>query len=86
MFGVSFVISFVVREELLRALERGASVWNSAVPRVSGGTDSDRKDLAQLRVQLRKSETEAKELKRRLEISERRAASLYISISSDRNK
>ena len=62
------------------------SMVHSAVPRVSGGTDSDRKDLAQLRVQLRKSETEAKELKRRLEISERRAASLYISISSDRNK
>ena len=64
------------------------SVINSAVSRVSAGvgdgTDSDRKVLAQLRVQLRRSETEANDYKRRLEIAERRSATLMQSIASDR--
>ena len=64
------------------------SVINSAVSRASagvgGGTDSDRKVLAQLRVQLRRSETEANDYKRRLEIAERRSATLMQSIASDR--
>ena len=64
------------------------SVINSAVSRISagvgGGTDSDRKVLAQLRVQLRRSETEANDYKRRLEIAERRSATLMQSIASDR--
>ena len=64
------------------------SVISSAVSRASagvgGGTDSDRKVLAQLRVQLRRSETEANDYKRRLEIAERRSATLMQSIASDR--
>ncbi len=60
------------------------SVVSRASAGVGGGTDSDRKLLAQLRVQLRKSETEANDYKRRLEIAERRSASLYTSIASDR--
>ena len=64
------------------------SVIDSAVSRASagvgGGTDSDRKVLAQLRVQLRRSETEANDYKRRLEIAERRSATLMQSIASDR--
>ena len=46
------------------------SVVSRASAGVGGGTDSDRKLLAQLRVQLRKSETEANDYKRRLEIAE----------------
>jgi len=63
------------------------SMINTAVSRASaavGGTDSDRKVMAQLRVALRKSETEANDYKRRLEIAERRSASLMQTIASDR--
>jgi uncharacterized membrane-anchored protein YhcB (DUF1043 family) len=63
------------------------SMINTVVSRASaavGGTDSDRKVMAQLRVALRKSETEANDYKRRLEIAERRSASLMQTIASDR--